>query len=451
MSEHHSKSGGRKSLKSRYADFLPEAQALQVREPAPLARALLLTVVAAAGTAIGWAGLSTVDQVATAPAVIRPDGRVKTINHPEGGRVVRLAVTEGQTVRKGTVLVEIDPVFAQEEILKREGEWQALSAEVSRLEAELSGDDPAFDPAVAATRPNLVETQKRLLAERRRTLAARHDTAEMVVRQRKREAAALAVRSEQLVRSLTILKDQQQALQKLADKGYFPRIRYLSIQRQVSELEGQVLETMETREAALSALAEARTRRVEIDGDARADLLSRLADARRERDVVARSLQQERGRLTGLAITAPADGVVQELTVTAPGQSVRANEPIMQIVPTGESLIVEARVSNADIGYIAPGQEATVKLHTYDFVRYGALSGTVTRVAPDATEDQATGERRFRVLVRTDKAWLGEGDGRRRVNPGMEADVDLHIGKRSILSYLTDRLQRTTDTAFRER
>ncbi len=137
--------------------------------------------------------------------------------------------------------------------------------------------------------------------------------------------------------------------------------------------------------------------------------------------------------------------------MTAPGQAVSANTPLMSIVPVGVELLVEAVVSNADIGQVAPEQKTSVKVKAYDFLRYGVLDGRVERIAPDSTQDPRTLQRGYTVTIRTDRAYLSNGDMRMQVHPGMEAQVEMHIGKRSILSYLTDRLRRTTATALRER
>jgi adhesin transport system membrane fusion protein len=147
-------------------------------------------------------------------------------------------------------------------------------------------------------------------------------------------------------------------------------------------------------------------------------------------------------------VRAPADGVVQELVVTSPGQSVGSNQPLMKLVPTGGGLVIEARVANQDIGYVRIGQPVKVKVQAYDFLRYGMLSGTVERIAADAVIDPRDGQLSYGILVRTDPGQLG-GAGF-SVVPGMAVEVDLMVGERTILSYLTDRIFRLQEAAFRE-
>jgi multidrug efflux pump subunit AcrA (membrane-fusion protein) len=129
---------------------------------------------------------------------------------------------------------------------------------------------------------------------------------------------------------------------------------------------------------------------------------------------------------------------------------VGSNQPLMKLVPTGGGLVIEARVDNQDVGYVRIGQLATVKVRAFDFLRYGTLEGRIERIAADATADPASGTYPYRIIVHTDRADLGTGENRLPVVPGMVVDVDLLVGERTILSYLTDRILRLREDAFRE-
>ena len=154
--------------------------------------------------------------------------------------------------------------------------------------------------------------------------------------------------------------------------------------------------------------------------------------------------------LLNLIVLAPDDGIVQDLLVTSAGQSVGSNQPLMKIVPTGGGLVVEARVDNKDIGYVQLGQPARVKVRAFDFVRYGALEGWIERIAPDANTDPRTGELTYEVTIRTEWGEVIAGEKRLQVVPGMAVDVDLLVGERTILSFLTDRIFRVSEAAFRQ-
>jgi HlyD family type I secretion membrane fusion protein len=262
---------------------------------------------------------------------------------------------------------------------------------------------------------------------------------------------AAVSRERRVARSREILSEQRRSISELAEKGFYPRLKYLSIEREANEMDGQHEAARTTMRGTASSLAEAEARLSKIGENWRSDVLSRLTSARRERDRARSALLQKSSRQHDLVVRAPIAGIIQHLTVTASGQSVSANTPLMSIVPVGVELLVEAVVSNADIGQVAAEQKSSVKVKAYDFLRYGILDGRVERIAADATQNPRTLQYGYTVTIRTGRAYLTDGDIRMLVHPGMEAQVEMHIGKRSILSYLTDRLRRTTATTFRER
>ena len=149
-------------------------------------------------------------------------------------------------------------------------------------------------------------------------------------------------------------------------------------------------------------------------------------------------------------IKSPINGIVQKMVVSTVGGVVKPGEPIMEIVPTGDKLVVEARLNPTERGFIVEGQPAMVKISTYDFVRYGGLEGTVIHVAPDASKDE-NGAPYFRVVVQTDKTYLGSRAGQLPITPGMEATVDIHTGRKSVMDYLVKPVLKLKDEAFRER
>lgn len=434
----------------KYAEFLPEAEALAERRHSPAARWLALILSALVLAAIAWSALAEVDQVVTAPGAVRPAGKVKIVNHPTGGRVSAVLVAEGQHVAEGQPLIEIDPETLQREVDKRRSEWEGLAMAAARLNAEAAGHAPSFPAALSTARPDLAIAQTSLYEARTTAFEAERRSLEDVIRQREREVQSAAGRAHQASASLEILKKQETAVAKLADKGYFPQLRYLSLQRDVAEAEGALAEARESHSIAEAALAEATARRDALDRDNEAKVLAELTQVVADRDRAVQNLAQAEAELRNRVITAPAQGIVQDLAVAAPGQAVRPNEEILKIVPNTGPLIVEALVANADIGQIRLGQEARVKVLAYNYIRYGALDGTVKRISADAVPDEH-GRLLYKVEIRTERDHLGAEPADLPLAPGMATQVDLRIGERSILSYLTDRVLSVTRAAFRER
>jgi adhesin transport system membrane fusion protein len=155
--------------------------------------------------------------------------------------------------------------------------------------------------------------------------------------------------------------------------------------------------------------------------------------------------------LQNLVIRAPIAGVVQGLRFNTVGQAVKPGEPIMNVVPIDDNLLIEVRIGNEDIGYVRVDQPCTVKVQTYDWARYGTLKCVVEQIAADATFDDKSGTAYFTAWVRTDRSRLSRDGVDYPVLPGMTASVDMKIGERSIMSYFLDRLTRTMGDAFKER
>lgn len=452
MSKQDGNDGRTRQRGAQYSDFLPEAQAISEARHSPLASVLVLVICAFFIVIIAWAAIAEVDQAVVAQGQVRPGGRVKLVNHPEGGSVAEVLVRDGDLVREGQPLLRLDSEIINGEARRLRGDLQTLEAELARLVAE-AGQDAViqFPDIVAKERPDLVANHTRLLDARRDSLNSRRESAEREIEQAQSDINSFRVRINTLSQSRDVLGEQVRSLRTLTDKGHFPFLRFQSVQRQLAETEGQLQETRQSLDSALSALSASKSRRREIDDESRSGVLSALAETRGARDRTARNLEQATARLDRTVIRSPVDGYIQNLVVNNTGQAVRPNEPLLSVVPEAENLIIEARVNNNDISSVQQGQAANIKVRAYDFIKYGALNGHVERVARDANTDEQTGAIFYVVEIRTDRTYLGDRPGVNDVRPGMQVDVELKAGSRSILSFLTDRVIGTADEAFRER
>jgi len=439
---------------ARYADFLPDAQAIAAREHSPLARTLLIAIAAVTILTLVWAAVAEVEKVTTAPGRVRPDSRVKIINHPEGGRIQEIYVVEGQRVTAGAPLVEFDPEFLDEEVARLREEWTTFAAQTARLEAESVRSNVLIFPTdLDKADSSLLENQRSLFESRRAAFTANRSAAEDAARRFQREVEALRGQIAALSETAAIRAEQEAATRQSTELGYFPRLRYLTIKNELVEAQGQLASRQKELSAREAQLAEARERIEQIEEDYFSSVLAQLVESRQQRDSLARELAQVETQQSRLIVTAPVDGIVQNLTVTSTGQSVDENAPLMNLVPTGDTLIIEARVPNDDIGFIQLGQEAEIRVNTYDFVKFGSLKGTVSQIAADATEDPGGEGSIFNyvVLIKTDRTHLGPTPTDQPVVPGMQVTADFKIGERTILSFLTDRVAQTAGTALRER
>jgi adhesin transport system membrane fusion protein len=239
-------------------------------------------------------------------------------------------------------------------------------------------------------------------------------------------------------------------VRELAERGLYPRLKMVEIERQLADSRGELAKARAELASARAALAESESRQKAFDKDWHRELLEQLSAAMAERDRLAEQLGAQTAVVEELVVKAPVAGIVQELKPAAAGQSLAANEPILKLVPVGDGLVIKAMVANPDIGRVAPGMPATVKVRAYDFARFGAIEGSVTRISADAITGDTPGELpSFAVEVATQRDHMG-ADGSLPVLPGMVVDVELRVGERTILSYLTDTLTTMKERAFKE-
>lgn len=266
---------------------------------------------------------------------------------------------------------------------------------------------------------------------------------------RRGELRTAAAEVGRLRNSLTLLTQQRDAVRALAERGLYPTLKLVAVERQYSDDAGELSKAEAGLESAQSALAEAQSRLDGLATERRSEVLAELAAATAERDRLGEQLRAQDAILDALVVTAPSAGIVQEIVVTAAGQAVAPHETLMKLVPQSDGLVVEAKVANRDIGRLHAGMNATVKVRAFDYLRYGSLDGVVQKVAADATPDPRTGDLAYGVTVVTARSHFGAKAGEFDVVPGMAVDVELKVGERTILSYLTDRIFRVKE-AFRE-
>ena len=432
---------------ARWTDFLPDAQGLIERRPSPLVRVLVVAISGLFLTVVGWMSWAQVEEVVRAEGQIEPKGRAKLINHPSGGKIAEILVQEGDHVAAGEVLIRFDPEIRLRERADLLARLATASASAARLEAEAEGKEPEFPRLVAEADPALAVSELRLSQARSDATMNEKRALEERITAKTADSKAAAAEIARLKNSLALQRQQLDAVRELAAKELYPRMKLVAVEQQVAELAGQLAKAQQQQLTAHAELEESRTRALSVDTDRRSNVLSELASVSAERDRLARMVDSQDALLRGLTVVAPVAGFIQDIQVSAAGQSVAANQPIMKLVPSDEGLVVAARVKNDDIGHLHEGMPARIKVHAFDFVRYGALEGHLDKIATDAKRDQQDKQPIYAVTVLTDDR---SGSNRPKIQPGMLVDVEIAVGTRTVLSYLTDRLRRIGDEAFSE-
>lgn len=294
----------------------------------------------------------------------------------------------------------------------------------------------------------MVEAQQRLLEARRASLDGQREALERSVQARQGELDVAAAEQGRLRNSLVLFRQQLDAVKELASRGLYPQLKLIAVEREVGDTAGDLKKAGSALAAAIAALEESRSRLVALDSQWHSDVLAELARSTAERDRLAEELRIQETRLRNMVVRAPVAGIVEGVVVTGPGQAIGPNDPMMKLVPLGEGLVVEARVANEDIGRIRAGMPAVVKVRAYDYLRFGSLDGMVQKIAADAAPDASGGTLLYPVTVLTGRQRLGDAGQGGAVVPGMLVDVEIQVGRRTILGYLTDHILRVGDGAF---
>ena len=398
-----------------------------------------------------WAYFAVLDEVVRGSGKVIPSSQVQKVQNLEGGIIEELLVSEGDTVAPGQVLLTIDDTrfdSSLQESLIRE---LSLQAKAIRLQAEADGLEalPAFPTEINDALPELYEQELSLFDERFGELEANRRILGEQVAQRGESIAELLSRSKRLARSLELTRRELKVTKPLQAQGAVSEVEILRLQRQVNDLQGDLDEARLGIPRAQSELAEIQQRRAELDAGFLKEARAELNEVRAEISALSAGNVALEDRVRRTQVRSPIRGVVKSLLVRTVGGVVQPGMDLVEIVPVGDSLLIEARVMPRDIAFLSPGLPAKVKLTAYDFAIYGGLDAQVEHISADTfvTED---GDAYYLVRVRTDDPELKKGGVSFDIIPGMTAEVDILVGEKSVLSYLLKPVLRARENALRE-
>lgn len=397
-----------------------------------------------------WAALAEVDTVTRAEGRVIPSAKLQVIQNLEGGIVAEIAVRQGQAVEAGARLVELSRVQHQAEQQARLQQVLALQARMARLQAQVAGREPAFPAAVRQQAPELLQSEIAAFSSRRAEQQAQLGVLDAQIEQKQRELQEAEVALKSAQHSLALGKEERDTVARLVERGLEPRLELVRIERSLGELQGRVDVAPVTLQRLRAAMGEMRARREATAGQFRADALAELNRTLAELNALQEAMPALADRVARTEIRSPMKGVVNRVFVNTVGGIVKPGDPIVEIVPADDQLVVEALVQPKDIGFTKLGQTANVKITAFDYAIFGSMHGTVTGISADAVPNEK-GEAYYQVRVETRTPVLEAIDKKLSIIPGMQAQVDIVTGKRTVLQYLTKPLVALKENAFRER
>lgn len=435
------------------AGFMPDRLAVLFQQPPR--RYFLIVRGSLAFLVLGlvWAALADLDEITVAEGKVIPSSRIQVIQNLEGGIVAKIPVNVGDLVKKGQIVMNLDETRFSSSVGEAKAKYQALHAKIARLTAEAT--DKPFDPPkdLVAANPGIVADEQALYQSRQRELEANLTILRQQANQRSQELSEKRSRFQQLTESHRLVAQELKMSKPLAQQGVISEVEILRLERQVNDIYGEMEATRLAIPRLESAIAEANGKIAGTLAKFRADAASDLAQAQAEFAGTSASSVAMEDRLARTAVRSPVNGIIKQIKVTTVGGVIQPGMDVMEIVPLEPNLLIEARIRPSDIGFVAVGQPAMVKLSAYDFSIYGGLDAVVENITADTitSGDKDRPESFYQVRVRTRNNHLGTADKPLPIIPGMTATVHIRTGKKSVLAYLLKPVIKAKQEALRER
>ena len=453
--------------------FLPAALEIVETPPSPAGRAIGVCVILIFCIGLAWAAFGQIDIVASAQGRIVPSDRVKVIQPMEIGVVRTLLVEDGQKVKAGDVLLEIDPTINEAEARQARRDLRTTRLDIARLRAALSDSgDPieAFKPPADAD-PQQVSDQRRFLESQVAEHRAKVGALDRQRQQKEAEVEATAATVAKLEAMIPVLQQRFEIRRNLASQELGSKLQYLEMLQSLTEMQQELKVQQNNKRVAEAAAAAIGEQRAQAVAEYRRGLFDELGKMVQKENGLAETLVKAEQKAKLQALKAPVDGTVQQLAVHTVGGVVTPSQELMVVVPANSRLEIEANIPNRDIGFIQAGQEAEIKVDTFNFTKYGLIHGHVLSFSQDSIKRQKpsdpakeksassvadTSEPQGQEMVYQARISLDQTDmlidGKRvQLSPGMAVTAEIKTGSRSVLSYLLSPILRFHQESMRER
>ncbi|WP_324734683.1 HlyD family type I secretion periplasmic adaptor subunit [Pseudomonas paeninsulae] len=429
---------------------LPEVSKALIEDAPRIIRLTIWGLIAFVAFCLLWAHFAVVDEVTRGDGKAIPFSRLQKIQNLEGGIVSELFVREGQIVNVGDPLLRLDDTRFASNVGETEADRLALLLRVERLSAEIQDRELVIVAEVREKVPRQAENEEQLFNSRRQQLLDEVAGLEQQLLQRRQELREFASKQNQFRNSLELLRQEIRMSEPLVAEGAISPVEVLRLKRAEVESRGQLQATTLAMPRAEAAIKEAERKIDETRGRFRSDALTQLNEARTDLSKIQSTGKALEDRVNRTLVTSPVRGIVKLLLVNTIGGVIQPGSDLVEIVPLGENLLVEARIRPQDIAFLHPGQEAMVKFTAYDYTIYGGLKAELEQIGADTVTDD-DGNSFYVIKLRTNRSHLGSEEHPLLIIPGMVASVDIITGKKSVLSYLLKPIIRARAEALRER
>ncbi|RCK40377.1 HlyD family type I secretion periplasmic adaptor subunit [Thalassospira xiamenensis] len=414
----------------------------------------IIVIAVGFGGFFSWAFTAELDSAAVASGSVIVDSRKKVVNHFEGGILKKLLVEEGDRVKAGQTLMLLDGTRSESELGQLRGERYGLIAKLARLRAEQSGrGEIDFPEKILNAEQDYVADilldEKRLFGKRNEVYDAKRNAQAKQIEQFDAEARALESQINARTRQEKLVAEQLKGIRQLAEKGFATRTQLVEIENNWSDLVGDMGEFKAQKAAAEQQKAEAEINLASIEMEWQSDIATEIQEAQLALNDVTQRIRASEDVLNRREVKAPQDGIVANIQIRTPGGVISPAEPIMDIIPENEPLLIEAMINRQDIDSVHVGSKAQIKLTAYSQRRLAPLDGEVRYVAADQTVDEKRDSSYYIVRAAINPDALAKRDDI-EIRPGMPADILILKSPRRAIDYLIDPITESMSRAFRE-
>ena len=398
-----------------------------------------------------WASVTTLDIVSIATGEVVPSSQLKTVQHLEGGIVSKILVREGEIVQKGQKLVVLAPTASSADVNELKVRLAGLEIEVVRLDGLVSTKNkPSYSAQLQLKYPKLVEQSiQRAKIQRRRHKSELLKQKKSIL-QRRQTVAEVKIRIKNSKAGLKLIREQVAISKKLLSQGLTNRYDHLDLLKEEGRLNGGIEEDLATVARAKAALAEGQASLAAIQDIFDDENRKELDKARQTYSELSQRMAKYKDSYDRTSLRAPVGGIVKSLYVATIGGVIKAGDPVIDLVPEGDRLVIEAKLATADIGYVERGQDVIVKLASADAARFDGLAGEVAAISPD-TLMTPEGSPYYKVMVQTNKSYFEKGKARYNLLPGMQVVANIQTGQRKVFEYFLEPFLASMGDAMQER
>ena len=397
------------------------------------------------------ASFGKLDIVSVATGEVTPSSQIQYVQHLEGGIVREILAIEGAIVKKGQELIVLESIQRGADVDELQLRLNALAIDEARLKAEIDGvDELSFPAEFEKTHSRNIAEAMQLFMARRDRLAIELETQQELIIQRQQNIREIEARLSNAGESLEMLRSQVELSSELLAGNLTTQFKHLELTREESNMRGRVEEDHEAVKGAKSALKEAESRLRQITVSYQTENREELARVQRDIEEFTQRIRKFQDSLARTTLRAPLDGIVKTVHVSTLSGVVKAGDTVVELVPLDDTLIVEVELPTQDIGYVALGQEVSIKLNSPDLSRFGAIDGKVIDVSPD-TLVRADGVPYYRVRIETDQDRFERGSEVFHLYPGAQVVASIKTGARTVVEYILAPLLSSMGDAMRER